>query len=94
MAFVSNVRDTTQRGAEKLSGLWRASLGGKVAVVLSAVLVALLVFSVISALAAPASRPSLAPQQISGVFADVNGDGLTDYIVNAEVIVNKGPLGP
>jgi hypothetical protein len=94
MELVSNLGGFTRRGAEKLAGLWRTSLPGKALLAGSALLVALLVFGVLNAVAAPATTPALTSEQVAGVFADVNGDGLTDFIVNAEVIVNKGPLAP
>jgi hypothetical protein len=96
MEVVGKLRTETLRGAEKVTALWRQSLGAKVAVALSALLLAVLAFVLMAALARPQAgfTGSTAPQQVSGVFADVNGDGLVDYIVKAEVIVNKGPLGP
>ena len=96
METVGKLRSGTLRGAEKLTALWRQSLGAKVVVVLSALLLAVLAFMLIAALSRPAAgfTGSTDPQQVEGVFADINGDGLVDYIVNAEVIVNKGPLGP
>ena len=94
MELVSTLRGYGRRGAEKLSSLWRTSSVTKAVLIVSAVVVALLVFGLIDALAAPVTAANLATQSVSGVFADVNGDGLTDFIVNAEVIVNKGPLAP
>lgn len=38
------------------------------------------------------SAPILPTQHISGLFLDVNGDNLPDYIWSAEVIFNPGPL--
>jgi hypothetical protein len=93
MELVTQLRSATLRGAEKITTVWRSSVPGRVLLVLSAVLLALLIFGVLNALAGPAVAPSAAGERISGVFADVNGDGLVDYIVNAEVIVNNGPLG-
>jgi hypothetical protein len=93
MELVAHLRSATLRGAEKITTVWRGSVPGRVLLVLSAVLVALLIFGFLNALAGPAVAPSATGEQISGVFADVNGDGLVDYIVNAEVIVNNGPLG-
>ena len=29
-------------------------------------------------------------QNITGVFIDINGDGLVDYVTSAEVIINNG----
>lgn len=40
------------------------------------------------------SMPTLPTQHISGLFIDVNGDNLPDYIWSAEVIFNPGPLSP
>ena len=96
MEVVANLRGQTTRGVEKVAGLWRQSLAMKVALALSALLPAVLAFALISAWTARAEgyTGSVAPMQVSGVFADVNGDGLVDYIVSAEVIVNKGPLAP
>lgn len=96
MESAAKWREQTARGMEKLSGLRRQSLVVKATLALSALLLAVLVFALINAWNPPASgvTSSAAPQQVSGVFADINGDGLVDYIVNAEVIVNKGPLVP
>jgi hypothetical protein len=43
---------------------------------------------------AGSSAPVLPTQHISGLFLDVNGDGLPDYIWSGEVIFNPGPLSP
>ncbi len=94
MEKVSTLRGFGRRGAEVLSNLWRKSSVAKALLIVSPVVAALLLFGLFDALAAPAAAPSLATQNVAGVFADVNGDGLTDFIVNAEVIVNKGPLAP
>jgi hypothetical protein len=94
MELVSSLRSYTLRGAEKISSLWRQSLLAKGLLLLSALLLALLVFAALNALLAPAPAANLAPQTIQGIFADVNGDGLVDYVVQAEVIINQGPLAP
>jgi hypothetical protein len=93
MELVGQLRSATLRGAEKISSVWRGSVPGRVLLVLSAVLLAVVIFAILSTLLTPSAAPNIAGEQISGVFADVNGDGLVDYIVNAEVIVNNGPLG-
>jgi hypothetical protein len=99
MELVAQLRRFTLLGAEKLSSWWRQSLWAKALLLLSALLVAVLVFALLNALITafatpPLSGASLAPQPVAGVFADINGDGLVDYIVEAEVILNKGPLAP
>ena len=33
---------------------------------------------------------TMSTQNITGVFIDINGDGLVDYVTNAEVIINNG----
>jgi hypothetical protein len=94
MEVVAHVRNYTLRGAEKLSSLWRQSVLAKGLLLLSALLLALLVFAALNAVLRPAAVANLTPVTVEGVFADINGDGLVDYVVKAEVIVNKGPLGP
>jgi hypothetical protein len=94
MEVVAHVRSYTLRGAEKLSSLWRQSVLAKGLLLLSALLLALLVFAALNAVLRPAAVANLTPVTVEGVFADINGDGLVDYVVKAEVIVNKGPLGP
>jgi hypothetical protein len=94
MELVAELRGMAARGAERLSALWRTGTPGKALLVVSVLLMALMGFGLVEALAAPETAPSLTTQPVAGVFADVNGDGLTDFIVSAEVIVNKGPLAP
>lgn len=56
-----------------------------------------LVFVAIGAVALIAMAhpiPPITTTHVQNVFADVNGDGKPDLIVNGEVILNTSPLSP
>lgn len=38
------------------------------------------------------AKPIMQITQLDGYFIDVNGDGMLDYVVSSEVIINDGGL--